>query len=119
MKSAGFVSLGTATAVLGLVTVLAAQQSPASKPAAATTPAAVQAKAPTPQAAHNTSAEYNELVKRYCAGCHNDRTKERAGNLTLASFDMAKLGEHTDLGERMIRKLQASMMPPPGMPRPD
>ncbi|MDO8677353.1 MAG: DUF1592 domain-containing protein [Acidobacteriota bacterium] len=62
-------------------------------------------------------AEQNALVKRYCAGCHSDRGK--AGNLSLASFDLAKSGREADVAERMIRKLQASMMPPPGMPRPD
>ncbi|HEX6163899.1 MAG TPA: DUF1592 domain-containing protein [Vicinamibacterales bacterium] len=65
------------------------------------------------------SADYNGLVKKYCASCHSDRNKERAGNLSLASFDFAKAGQHADVTERMIRKLQASMMPPPGMPRPD
>ena len=64
-------------------------------------------------------ADNNALVKQYCVNCHNDRNKERAGNLTLSSFDMAKLSEHADVAERMIRKLQASMMPPPGMPRPE
>jgi hypothetical protein len=59
------------------------------------------------------------LVKRYCVGCHSDRNKDRAGSLSLASFDIAKAGEEADVAERMIRKLQASMMPPPGMPRPD
>jgi hypothetical protein len=62
-------------------------------------------------------AEQNALVKRYCAGCHSDRGK--AGNLSLASFDLSRAGHDADVAERMIRKLQASMMPPPGMPRPD
>ncbi|MGE0863063.1 MAG: DUF1592 domain-containing protein [Vicinamibacterales bacterium] len=62
-------------------------------------------------------AEQNALVKQYCAGCHSDRGK--AGNLSLASFDAAKAGHDADVAERMIRKMQASMMPPPGMPRPD
>ncbi len=56
-------------------------------------------------------------MKRYCAGCHSDRAK--AGNLSLSSFDIAKAGPEADVAERMIRKLQASMMPPPGMPRPE
>ena len=69
-----------------------------------------------PAASH---ADYNGLVKRYCVGCHNDRNRDRAGSLSLASFDVAKAGEEADVAERMIRKLQASMMPPPGMPRPE
>ena len=74
-----------------------------------------------PQTASPAAAatDYNGLVKKYCVGCHNDRNKDRAGSLTLASFDLAKAGQHADVAERMIRKLQASMMPPPGMPRPE
>ena len=71
------------------------------------------------RAACRRAADYNGLVKKYCVGCHNDRNKDRAGSLTLASFDIAKAGQEADVAERMIRKLQASMMPPPGMPRPE
>src|SRR5688572_14606956 len=129
MNSVGSVSLGTAVVCLGLATALAAQQ-PASK-APVPAPAKTAAPSPTietpktspaqtagmkPAASH---ADYNGLVKRYCVGCHNDRNKDRAGSLTLASFDIAKAGEQADVAERMIRKLQASMMPPPGAARPD
>ena len=121
MNSVGSISLGTAVVCLGLVTALAAQQ-PAPKPASApartpaAAPAAAQKAAVKPVASH---ADYNGLVKRYCVGCHNDRNKDRAGSLTLASFDIAKAGEQAEVAERMIRKLQASMMPPPGAARPD
>ena len=116
--------VAAAAAVLGLVTAIAAQtpapksQSPATatpKPAAAK-PAISHPQAASPAAA---SADYNGLVKKYCVGCHNDRNKDRAGSLTLASFDIAKAGQDADVAERVIRKLQASMMPPPGMPRPE
>jgi mono/diheme cytochrome c family protein len=121
MKSAGSISLGTATLCLGLVTVIAAQQgTPAVTPAA---PAPARAAAPSPQQAATkpvaAHTDYNALVKRYCVACHNDRNKDRAGSLTLASFDMAKAGEEADVTERMIRKMRASMMPPPGAARPD
>jgi mono/diheme cytochrome c family protein len=125
MKSVGSISLGTAVVCLGLFTVLAAQQPAATAPpaapartAAATKPA-VSHQAATPAKPVAAHTDYNALVKRYCAGCHNDRNKDRAGSLTLASFDLANAGEEADVAERMIRKLQASMMPPPGMPRPD
>jgi Protein of unknown function (DUF1592)/Protein of unknown function (DUF1588)/Protein of unknown function (DUF1587)/Protein of unknown function (DUF1585)/Protein of unknown function (DUF1595) len=59
----------------------------------------------------------NDLVARYCATCHSERGK--AGGLTLASFDAARLEEHGEVAEKMIRKLRAGMMPPPGAPRPD
>jgi mono/diheme cytochrome c family protein len=131
MRSAGSISLGTAVLCLGLVTAIAAQQPSSVKASegkpARTSTAAVQTAKPavshaTPQsaaAAHISVADGNGLVKKYCVGCHNDRNKDRAGSLTLASFDMAKAGEQADTAERMIRKMQASMMPPPGMPRPD
>ena len=128
MKSVGSISLGTTVVCLGLATALAAQQPapkpPASAPAKTAAPPSIdkakpatsQAAAMKPAASH---ADYNGLVKRYCVGCHNDRNKDRAGSLTLASFDIAKAGEHADVAERMIRKLRASMMPPPGAARPD
>jgi hypothetical protein len=125
MKSVGSISISTAALCFGLFTVLAAQQpAPTAPPSAPTrTPAATK-----PAVAHQVAspakpvvahADQNALVKRYCVGCHNDRNKDRAGSLSLASFDIAKAGEEADVAERMIRKLQASMMPPPGMPRPD
>src|SRR6188472_1678486 len=132
MKSAGRISLGTAvmasTVCLGLVTVFAAQQPATKTPAAPTAPKpatvaatkpAVSHPATAPAPAAASAADYNGLVKKYCVGCHNDRNKDRTASLTLTSFDFAKIGEHADTGERMIRKLQASMMPPPGMPRPE
>ncbi len=122
MKSSGIISLGTGFAVLSLVTALTAQtakpQAVVPKPVVAQ-PAKPAASQSAVSSAAPSGADYNGLVKKYCLNCHNDRNKERAGNFTLASFDMAKLTEHPDVAERMIRKLQASMMPPPGMPRPE
>ncbi len=125
MKSVGSISLGTAVVCLGLVAVIAGQQ-PAPK-SVAVTGAAAAAPKQTPAVSHPHRSEsvtprarvdeQNALVKRYCAGCHSDRAK--AGNLSLASFDIAKAGPDADIAERMIRKLQAGMMPPPGMPRPE
>jgi cytochrome c551/c552 len=57
------------------------------------------------------------LVRQYCTACHNERMK--AGGMSLASFDAATVADHADLTEKMIRKLRAGMMPPPGMKRPD
>ena len=57
------------------------------------------------------------LVGQYCAVCHSDRGK--AGGLTLASFDASKAEQHAETVEKMIKKLRASMMPPPGAKRPD
>ena len=57
------------------------------------------------------------MVKQYCAGCHSDRGK--AGQLTLASFDASKAADNVVVTEKMIRKLRAQMMPPPGARRPE
>src|SRR5258706_7867151 len=62
------------------------------------------------------SAE-NALVKQYCASCHNDRTK--TGGLSLAAFDLADMAAHPAVAEKMIHKVRAGMMPPPGARRPD
>ncbi|MCU1381990.1 MAG: hypothetical protein JWL71_687 [Acidobacteria bacterium] len=57
------------------------------------------------------------IVKQYCAGCHSERGK--AGDLSLANFDATAVTQHADVAEKMIRKLRAGMMPPPGARRPE
>ena len=60
----------------------------------------------------------NKLVSYYCATCHDDDAK--TGGLSLESFDAAKIDQHADIGEMMIHKLRAGMMPPPqAKERPD
>ena len=61
-------------------------------------------------------ATLNEVVQRYCVVCHNDQLL--TGNLTLRDFDVEAAEERAETAEKMIRKLRAGMMPPPGMPRP-
>jgi hypothetical protein len=107
-------SVGLCASILGLGLALSgrlAARPPGSdhggQPPAVTTPAATSP-APHPE---------NALVRRYCSGCHNDKT--RNGGLSLASFDVARAGHEAEVAERMIRKLQAGLMPPPGVPRPD
>ena len=63
-----------------------------------------------------TASAQAELVKQYCTGCHNDRTK--AGELTLAGWDLTRAAAQRDLTETMIHKLRAGMMPPSGARRP-
>jgi len=45
----------------------------------------------------------------------------KTGGLVLESeqLDLAHFGEHTELGEKIVRKLRAGMMPPSGNRRPD
>src|SRR5438552_1402522 len=57
------------------------------------------------------------LVREYCAYCHNDDLK--SGGMTLTQLDVAHPERNAALAEKVIRKLRAGLMPPPGMPRPD
>jgi hypothetical protein len=89
----------------------------APKPATRQAPSAA-AQAPRPAVSHDAAVDPDtQLVKQYCATCHNDRGK--AGGLSLASFDATAVTDHAELGEKMIRKLRAGMMPPAGARRPD
>ena len=53
------------------------------------------------------------LITRTCAGCHNERTK--SGGLSLQGFEVATAEQHAEVAEKMIRKLRAGQMPPPGL----
>ncbi|MDH4067046.1 MAG: DUF1587 domain-containing protein, partial [Acidobacteriota bacterium] len=57
------------------------------------------------------------MIARTCTGCHSDRAK--AGNLSLEGFSIATAAAHRETAEKMIRKLRAGQMPPPGSRRPD
>ncbi len=77
-----------------------------------------------PMAAHQPAAaaapsveSAQAVITRTCVGCHNDRT--RSGEISLQSFDLARADQHLDIVEKMIRKLRAGQMPPPGSRRPD
>ncbi|SVE17172.1 uncharacterized protein METZ01_LOCUS470026, partial [marine metagenome] len=61
--------------------------------------------------------EQNMLIGRYCFRCHNDALM--TAGLSLESFDASRAGEQAEIAEKMIRKLQAGMMPPPVAQRPD
>ena len=64
-----------------------------------------------------TAARASRLIDRYCSDCHNDA--EYTANLSVVHADLAAVGEHPEEWEKIIRKLRAGMMPPPGEPRPD
>ena len=64
-----------------------------------------------------SAREQSDLVKTYCATCHSERAK--AGGLSLAGFDAMKAHEQQDVVEKMIRKLSAGLMPPPGAKKPE
>ena len=59
----------------------------------------------------------NEVIEEYCVRCHNER--RLLGNMSLEEFDAANAPADGELTEKMIRKLRAGLMPPPGNSRPD
>ena len=81
--------------------------------------AAAQEPAPPAAVAVPDHDALNGVVQTYCQRCHNDRML--TGNFSLDGFDVGTAGGDTPSAiraEKMIRKLRANMMPPPGMRRP-
>lgn len=76
--------------------------------------AGVQRPVPTTTAASADAPR--ALVQQYCVTCHNDRSK--SGGLSLESQDITTAPEHPELWEKVVRKLRAGLMPPPGVRRP-
>ncbi|MDG2281851.1 MAG: DUF1587 domain-containing protein, partial [Longimicrobiales bacterium] len=64
-----------------------------------------------------SAADDQALVEEYCVRCHNERRLR--GNLSLETFDVARPHHAAATAEKMIVKLRAGMMPPPGAARPD
>ncbi len=56
------------------------------------------------------------VVDQYCVRCHSER--RLTGNLSLEGFAVSQAVEQSEIAERVIRKLRADMMPPPGANRP-
>ena len=71
--------------------------------------------APAPSPAVPSPA-LTEVVQQYCVVCHNDALL--TGNLSLQRFAVEHAAEERETAEKVIRKLRAGMMPPPGFPRP-
>jgi hypothetical protein len=62
------------------------------------------------------AADVPKAIERYCADCHN--TTDWAGGLDLTSLDPAHVESDAEEWEKVVRKLRAGMMPPPGKERP-
>ena len=56
------------------------------------------------------------ILDQYCVTCHNDKAKK--ANLSLENIDLSTAGDHPELWEKVVRKLRAGLMPPPGIRRP-
>lgn len=68
-------------------------------------------------AAAQSSVTLRAAMDRYCVACHNERVK--AGGLALEPSSARTPGENPEPWEKVVRKLRARYMPPPGLPRPD
>src|SRR5579862_2398644 len=77
---------------------------------------AATALAQTPVASSPVSPS-RALVNQYCLGCHNDKLK--SGSFSWTSVDLAHPEKTPEQSEKIIRKVRAGLMPPPGLPRPD
>src|SRR6185369_4818239 len=64
-----------------------------------------------------TPAPDRAIVTRYCIGCHNESLK--SGEMSLTKLDLVHPDQSAELAEKVIHKLRAGMMPPPGLPRPE
>jgi len=56
------------------------------------------------------------MLTQYCMACHNERLK--TGGLVLDPQALGNVPAHAETWEKVVRKLRAGLMPPPGMPRP-
>src|SRR5690349_15102000 len=71
---------------------------------------------PTVFAAEDATRE-RAVLDEYCVGCHNQ--KLTSGGLRLDNLDVAQIGANAEIGEKIVRKLRAGVMPPPDVKRPD
>jgi hypothetical protein len=80
----------------------------------------IQAAQGTPTASAPASAATGhdqDLLKRYCFGCHNNRLK--TAELSLETVDQADVARDAPVWEKVLKKLRSGAMPPVGRPRPD
>jgi len=70
-----------------------------------------------PVVAADEAAVHQGTVSNFCFDCHNAIDWE--GQLALDLLDISDVGADAETWERVVNKLNGSMMPPPGQPRPD
>ncbi|MEE2790906.1 MAG: DUF1587 domain-containing protein, partial [Acidobacteriota bacterium] len=58
-----------------------------------------------------------ELIDRYCITCHSNRLE--TGGLSLEGLDVTDPTAHSEVWEKVVKKLRAGSMPPQPRPRPD
>ena len=79
--------------------------------------AAPQTGAASTGAPRSEVAERQAMLDQYCVTCHNERL--RVADLELDAVDLADVGAHAELLEKVVQKMRAGGMPPPRRPRPE
>ncbi len=78
----------------------------------------INAQTPTPaNTAGNPAVNPRAFFDTYCITCHDEQA--RTAGLALDTLDVAKPAANAEILEKVIGKLRAGSMPPPGNPRPD
>ena len=63
------------------------------------------------------ASKYRAVLDQYCVTCHNGRLQ--TAGLELDTVGLSNLGQHAELWEKVVLKLEGREMPPAGRPRPD
>ena len=63
------------------------------------------------------ASKYRAVLDKYCVTCHNGRLQ--TAGLELDTVGLSNLGQHAELWEKVVLKLEGREMPPAGRPRPD
>ena len=69
-----------------------------------------------PQSASSQQA----FLDRYCVTCHTESSKEKGlVPVALDKLDLSKISRDAELWEKVLRRIETGVMPPPSAPRPD
>jgi hypothetical protein len=63
------------------------------------------------------TSSIQSFITRHCVACHNSEDKK--GGLTLDSISSEAVAAHSEIWEKVMRKVTARQMPPPGRVRPE
>ena len=60
------------------------------------------------------------FLDRYCVTCHTESSKEKGlVPVALNKLDLSKISRDAELWEKVLRRIETGVMPPPSAPRPD
>ena len=107
--------LGSTIALVGVVLAWSGSLHVEPVRAAEAQPAAAPPQRLSPTDAAGTPSR--ALLDRYCVSCHNERLQ--TAGLMLDKVDLGQVRAHTEVLEKVVRKLRSGQMPPEGRPRPD